>query len=265
MTDNSTPEVISAFATDYVCNISSIASDAKYLYPKVDKHLVPWKLSLLDTDWAKRQWKYARCFDKMLPRETPSEVEAVHFYSILLKVYAFTSSTLSDCLLEYYKQLCLDCNLSYNRSISGDVITQIQDVVMKSSAVYSDEYLKMCLLFVKYPCKAVMLVEAEHCIRVQVHPQNQNFLFSILLDTRIAVMNNRFKRVMLRQVGKVWYDKKQYKTKTVIGKNALLWWERKSVFIEKHIFRGYIVSIEDVSRASTTENMIHNIQWESNS
>jgi hypothetical protein len=273
MTDNSTPEVISASATDYVCDVSSISSDAKYLYPEVDKHLVPGKLSLLDTDWAKRQWKYARCFDKMLPRENPSEVEVVHFYSILLKVYDFTSSTLSDCLLEYYKQLCLKCNLSYNRSISGDVITQIQDVVMKSSAVYSDEYLKMCLLFMKYPFvydfdwfrKAVRLVEEEYCIRVPVHPQNQNFVFSILVDTRIAVMNNRFKRVMLRQVGKVWYDKKQSKTKTVFGENALLRWERKSVFVEKHIFRGYIVSIEDVSRASTTEEVIRNIQWESNS
>jgi hypothetical protein len=40
---------------------------------------------------------------------------------------------------------------------------------------------------------------------------------------------------------------------------------QKSASVEKHIFRGYIVSIEDVSRASTTEDMIHNIQWESNS
>ena len=78
-------------------------------------------------------------------------------------------------------------------------------------------------------------------------------------------MNNRFKRVMLRQVGKVWYDKKQSKTKTVFGENALLRWERKSVFVEKHIFRGYIVSIEDVSRANTTEEVIRNIQWELNS
>jgi len=247
MTDNSTPEVISASATDYVCDVSSISSDAKYLYPEVDNHLVPGKLSLLDTDWAKRQWKYARCFDKTLPRENPSEVEAVHFYSILLKVHEFTSSTLSDCLLEYYKQLCLKCNLSYNRSISGDVITQIQDVVMKSSAVYSDEYLKMCLLFMKYPFvydfdwfrKAVRLIEEEYCIRVPVHPQNQNFVFSILVDTRIAVMNNRFKRVMLRQVGKVWYDKKQSKTKTVFGDNALLRWERKRVFRKAYIQRLY--------------------------
>jgi hypothetical protein len=93
MTDNSTPEVINASATDYVCDVSSISSDAKYLYSEMDKHQVPGKLSLLDTDWAKRKWKYARCFDKMLPRENPSEVEAVHFYSILLKVYDFDKIT----------------------------------------------------------------------------------------------------------------------------------------------------------------------------
>ena len=38
-----------------------------------------------------------------------------------------------------------------------------------------------------------------------------------------------------------------------------------SVFVEKHIFRGYVISIEDVSRARTTEDVIHNIQGESNS
>ena len=89
------------------------------------------------------------------------------------------------------------------------MITQIQDAAMKSSAVYSDEYLKICLLFMKYPFvydfdwfrKAVRLVEEEYCTKVPNHPQNQNFVFSILVDTRFAVMNNRFKRVMLRQVG----------------------------------------------------------------
>ena len=70
---------------------------------------------------------------------------------------------------------------------------------------------------------------------------------------------------MLRQVGRVWYDKKQSKTKTVFGENALLRWEKTSVFVEKHIFRGYVVSIEDVSRARTTEDVIRNIQGESNS
>ncbi len=156
--------------------------------------------------------------------------EAVHFYTILLKVYEFTSNTLSECLLDNYKQLCLKCNLKYDRSISGDMITQIQDAAMKSSVVYSEEYLKICLLFMKYPFvydfdwfrKAVRLVEEEYCIKVPNHPQNQNFVFSILVDTRFAVMNNRFKRIMLRQVGRVWYDKKQSKTKTVFGENALL-------------------------------------------
>jgi hypothetical protein len=65
------------------------------------------------------------------------------------------------------------------------MITQIQDVVMKSSAVYFDEYLKMCLLFMKYTlvydfewfCKTVRLVEEAYCIKVPIHLQNQNFAF----------------------------------------------------------------------------------------
>ena len=52
---------------------------------------------------------------------------------------------------------------------------------------------------------------------------------------------------MLRQVGKAWYDKKQYKTKTVFETNAVLCWEKKSVSVEKHIFRGYLVSVSGVS------------------
>ena len=183
-TDNTTPEVLTTSAADFVCDISSISSDAKYLYPEVDKSLVPGKVSLLDIDWSKRQWKYARCFDKILPRENPSEAEAVHFY-ILVKVYEFTSNTLSDCLLDHYKQLCLKCNLKYDRSISGDMITQIQDAVIKSSAVHSDEYLKICLLFMKYPFvydfdwfrKAVRLVEEEYCIKVPNHPQIRTLYF----------------------------------------------------------------------------------------
>ena len=54
--------------------------------------------------------------------------------------------------------------------------------------------------------------------------------------------------------------KKQYKTKTVFGENAVLHWERKEVLVEGHIFRGYLVSVEDLSSNSMTEDMIHNIQ-----
>ena len=50
------------------------------------------------------------------------------------------------------------------------------------------------------------------------------------------------------------------KQKMFFGENALFWWEKMSVFVEKHIFRGYVVSIEDVLRARTTEDVIRNIQ-----
>ena len=40
-TDNLTPEVITSTAADFVCDILSISSDAKCLYPEVDKFLVP--------------------------------------------------------------------------------------------------------------------------------------------------------------------------------------------------------------------------------
>ena len=153
------------------------------------------------------------------------------------------------------------------------MITQIQDAAMKSSTVYSDEYLKICLLFIEYPFvydfdwfrKAVRLVQEEYCIKVPNHPQNQNFVFSIVVDTRFAVINNRFKRVMLQQVGRVWYDKKQSKTNTVLVENALLWWEKTSVFVEKHIFRGYVISIDNVLRARMIKKVIRNIQGELNS
>ena len=87
----------------------------------------------------------------MLPRENPSKADAVSFYTILLGVYEFMSNTITECLLEYYKKLCLRFNLSYSIATVGDMVYQIQDSVMKSSAVYSDEYLRMCFLFMKYP------------------------------------------------------------------------------------------------------------------
>jgi len=66
------PEVITSSVNDCVCNISSISSDARYSHPEVDKDLIPRKRTLLNTDWTKRKWKYAWCFDKMLPKENPS-------------------------------------------------------------------------------------------------------------------------------------------------------------------------------------------------
>jgi len=271
----SRPKVITSSGTDIVCDISSISSDARYSHPEVDHDLIPGKLSHLDTDWARKKWKFARCFDKMLPRENPSDEHVVSFYAILLKVYEFTSNMIADCLLEYYKKLCLRCNLSYNTAKVGDAINQIQDIVVKSSSVYSDEYLRLCLLFMKYPFsydfdwfrKATKMVEEEYSIKVPVYPQNQNFVYRILDHTRLGVMHNRFRRVMLRQVGKAWYDKKQYKTKTVFGTNAVLCWEKKSVFVEKNIFRGYLVSVMGVSSdgISMTKDVIHKIQMESTS
>ena len=76
---------------------------------------------------------------------------------------------------------------------------------MKSPAVYSDEYFQMCLLFMKYPfthdfhwcCKAIWMVKEEYFIKVPIHPQNQNFVHSILVNTWLAVMNNRLKWIML--------------------------------------------------------------------
>jgi hypothetical protein len=32
--------------------------------------------------------------------------------------------------------------------------------------------------------------------------------------------------------------------KTVFGENALLLWEKENVFVEKHVFRGDIISVE---------------------
>ena len=144
-------EVITSSATDLVCDISSLSSNARYSHSEVDKELIPGTLSQLDTTWAIKKWKYARCCDKMLPRENPSKADAVKLYTILLSVYQFTSNTITECLLEYYKKLCLRFNLSCNKATTGDMIYQIQDIMIKSSAVYSDEYLWMCLLFMKYP------------------------------------------------------------------------------------------------------------------
>ncbi len=87
----------------------------------------------------------------MKPRENLSNADAVSFYTILLKVYKFMSNMITECLLKYYKRLCFRFNLSYSIATASDMVYQTQDSVMRSSAVYSDEYLQMCLLFVKYP------------------------------------------------------------------------------------------------------------------
>ena len=96
-------EVITSSATDLVCDISSLSSNVRYSHSEVDKDLIPGTLSQLDTTWAIKKWKYARCSDKMLPRENPSKADAVSFYNILQRVYKFTSNTINECLLEYYK------------------------------------------------------------------------------------------------------------------------------------------------------------------
>ncbi len=51
-------EVIISSATDLVCDISSISINARYLYPEVDKDLIPGKLSQIGADWAIK-----KCFD----------------------------------------------------------------------------------------------------------------------------------------------------------------------------------------------------------
>ena len=48
------PEIITSSVNDCVCDISSISSDARYSHPEVDKDLIPGKLTMLNTDWAKR-------------------------------------------------------------------------------------------------------------------------------------------------------------------------------------------------------------------
>ncbi len=108
-------DVITSSATDLVCIISSISSNARYLHPEIDKDLIPVKLSQLDMDWAIKKWKYARCFDKMLPRENPFNADVVSFYTVFLKVYEFMSNVITQCLLEYYIKLCLSCNLSSSK------------------------------------------------------------------------------------------------------------------------------------------------------
>ena len=69
---------------------------------------------------------------------------------------------------------------------------------------------------------AIRMIEDEYSIKVPNHPQNQSFVYQVLDQTWLQVINNRFKRVMLQQVGKVWYDKKQLRTTTVFGKNAVV-------------------------------------------
>ena len=53
----------------------------------------------------------------------------------------------------------------------------------------------------------------------------------------------------------------------MFGKIVVVCWERKEVFVERHIFRGYLVSMEDVSNdsMSMTEDVICKIHEESNS
>ena len=59
--------------------------------------------------------------------------------------------------------------------------------------------------------------------------------------------------------------KTQFKTKTVFGENAVLRWDRKEVLVEGHVFRGHLVSVENLSSNSMTEEVIRNIQKNSNS
>ncbi len=110
------------------------------------------------------------------------------------------------------------------------------------------------------------IIEDEYSIKDPIHPQNQNFGYQVLDQAWLGVMNNWFKSVMLQQVRKVWYDKKQHKKTIVFGKKCGPLLEKKEGFVERHIFRGYIVFIEDVSNdsMSMTENVICKIHEESN-
>ncbi len=59
--------------------------------------------------------------------------------------------------------------------------------------------------------------------------------------------------------------KKQQKTTTVFEKNAAVCWE-KEVFVERHVFSDYLVSIEDVlnDSVSMTQDLIRKIHEKSN-
>ena len=141
----------------------------------------PLEVSLLDTQWEKSKWKFARCFVKMLPWESPSETEAVSFYTILLKVYEFTSNTITDCLLDCYKNFVFDVIWA---TLERIVVMWLHKFRMLWWSVYLDDYKWRYLLFMKYPfthdfnwcCKAILMVEEEYSIKVPIYPQNQNFV-----------------------------------------------------------------------------------------
>jgi hypothetical protein len=42
-------------------------------------------------------------------------------------------------------------------------------------------------------------------------------------------------------------------------------WEEKSTFVERHVLRGYLVTVEDISKSYNMEDAVHNIQMSSES
>lgn len=69
----------------------------------------------------------------------------------------------------------------------------------------------------------------------------------------------------MQQGGKSWYDKKQIQNKNYFWRNVVLQREIIEVLVEGLVFRGHLVSVEDVSSKSMTEDVKQNIQNDLNS
>ena len=73
--------------------------------------------------------------------------------------------------------------------------------MMNTSAVYSGEYLQMCLSFMSIHLLMTLIGFARlfgwskrSTASIPIHPQNQDFVYSLLVNIRLVVSNNRLKR-----------------------------------------------------------------------
>lgn len=70
----------------------------------------------------------------------------------------------------------------------------------------------------------------------------QYFVYHVLGQAWLGVMNKRFRRVLMQKVGEVWYDKKQQKTSAVFGKKQMLTRKRKVFFVKRPIIKVILFS-----------------------
>ena len=249
----------------------------------VPTSFIPDTWKKIDTAWARKMAGYASHFSKDLPKSGLDDKSINIYCDILRDLHAFTCTKLHDRLLEHLLMLSRKHDLrSCENTQRSKKIEAIHTAVLKSTNEYNQVYLARVLEFMKLPQKyerawldyAINDVTHQYDI-VFVLDGKKNFVEQIAHKIFNDCHNQRLRRGMMRQVGRVWYDRipKQKTLKTVFGDVSVDVSDKMEVWVAgDKVLHGHIVTrlgqkaptatvlsvsqLEDVIEKSETEDAL---------